>query len=57
MKDFVTYRHLASDLVLPGIVNHSRIRGAVHYVTEAVRKQCKLVLVVLFCDISFCDTQ
>ena len=49
MKDFVTYRHLAFDLFLPGIVNHSRIRGAVHYVKSDIRKRCTLVVVVLFC--------
>lgn len=35
----MTYRHLAVDLFLPGIVNHSRIRGAVHYVKTDVQKQ------------------
>lgn len=43
----MTYRHLAFDLFLPGIVNHSRIRGAVHYVKIDVRKQCSLVVAVL----------
>lgn len=32
MNNFVTYRHLAFDLFLPGRVNHSRIRGVAYYV-------------------------
>lgn len=35
---FMTYRHLAFDLFLPGIVNHSRIRGAVCHVKTDVGK-------------------
>lgn len=44
-----TYRHSAFDLFLPGVVNHSRIRGAVHYVKGDMRKRCTPGVVVLFC--------
>lgn len=38
---FATYRHLAFDPFLPGIVNHSRIRGAVHYVKIDTRSNAR----------------
>ena len=56
-RDFVTYRHLSSDLFLPGIVNHSRIRGAVHYVKIDTRKQCVLGVVVLWCGTRLLNTR
>ena len=56
-RDFVTYRHLSSDLFLPGIVNHSRIRGAVHYVKIDTRKQCVLGVVVLWCGARLLNTR